>query len=248
MEAKNLINLQRFLYVLRRRFVWIILIALILGLIAGVFTKLFVKPEYSAFTKFYVNASENQSHLTQSDMNVAKSLVDTYIEIVKSDTFLEEIAEVAGVNYSPAKIRSIMEASSVGGTEIFKVTISDPDKKTAYLIASAMAEKGPQEIKRVVECGSVNVVDKPKMPVQPSGIGLKRNVALGMLVGAAIVFSVFFVKEAFDVTVYSEDDLTENFDYPVIGTIPSIEISQDKQKKSEKSGDQKAKTEKKEAK
>jgi len=124
-----------------------------------------------------------------------------------------------------------MSASSVSGTEIFKVSISDVDKKNAYLLVSAMAERGPQEIKRVVECGNVSVVDKPKMATEPNSIGLKRNVALAVTAAAAISFVIFFLKEIFDVTVYTEEDLTENFKYPVIGTIPSIVPQQDRQKK-----------------
>ena len=243
MEKKNQINFERFLYVLRVRIIWMILIGIIVGVGAGVATKLLVTPEYYSHAKFYVNATNSQTNsISQSDLNVAKSLVDTYIEIFKSDTFLEQIAEVSGVNYTPAQFRKRMTASSVGGTEIFKVSISDNDPKRAYLIISAIAEKGPSEIKRVVDCGNVSVVDYPKLPTEPSSTGAKRNAIFGAILGAAASFAVFFLKEMFDVTIYTEEDLGEFFKYPIIGTIPTI-VNQDqpstgaKTKKDERAGE-----------
>lgn len=235
MENKNQINIEKFVYVLRRRLVLLIFAALFFGFAAGFATKMLVKPDYTAHTKFYVNASNNQN-MTQSDLNVAKSLVDTYIEIIKSDTYLEEIAAAAGVDYSPSDIRERMSASSVGGTEIFKVSISDTDPKVAYQISSAMAEKGPTEIERVVVGGKVSVVDKPKMPTEPNSIGAKRNAVLGAAAGAIAVFAVFFIREVLDVTIYAEEDLTDNFEYPILGTIPTISAGNEKPKKLPKMG------------
>ena len=222
MENKNQINLETFWYVLRRRIGLIVAAALILGLGAGLLTKLLVKPDYVASVKFYVNASNNQTYMTQSDLNVAKSLVDTYIEIIKSDTFLEDIAEVSGVEYTPADIRRRMSASSVSGTEIFKVTVSDKDYRMAYILASSIAEKGPTEIERVVVGGKVSVVDRPKVPTEPNSTGAARNAIIGGIAGAIAVFVVFLIREILDVTIYAEEDITDNFEYPIIGTIPNI--------------------------
>ena len=235
MENKNQIYFEKFIYVLRRRFIWVILAALFFGFAAGFATKMLVKPDYVAYTKFYVNASSNQN-MTQSDLNVAKSLVDTYIEIIKSDTFLEEIAAASGVDYTPSEIRARMSASSVSGTEIFRVSISDTDPKVSYQIVSAMAEKGPTEIERVVVGGKVSVVDRPKMPTVPNSTGAKRNAALGAFAGAIAVFAVFFIREVLDVTIYAEEDLTDNFDYPILGTIPTILSENDKNRKYSKAG------------
>lgn len=222
MENKNQINLETLWYVLRRRIVLIIAAGLILGLGAGLATKLFVKPDYVSSVKFYVNASTNQKSINQSDLNVAKSLVDTYIEIIKSDTFLEDIAKVSGVEYDPSDIRRRMSASSVSGTEIFRVTIADKDYKTAYILASSIAEKGPTEIERVVVGGKVSVVDRPKMPTEPNSTGAARNAVLGGIAGAIAVFVVFLIREVLDVTIYAEEDLTDHFEFPIIGTIPNI--------------------------
>lgn len=231
MENKNQINLEKFLFVIKRRMVWIIIIALAAGLAAGIVTKLLVKPEYVSYATFYVQSSEQQTNsITQQQIQAAKSLVDTYIVFLRGNDFLEDVAKTAGVDYSYSQIRARMTASAVNSTEVFKVSISDNDPKTAYMIATVLSNKAPSLIEGI-SGGKVSVIDKPQMPTAPNSTGTKRNAVLGAALGAVIAFGAFFVKEILDVTIYTEEDITESFEYPVIGTIPSITPLQEPEKR-----------------
>ena len=230
MENKNQINLEKLFYVIKRRIIWIVIIALIAGLAAGLVTKLLVKPEYVSCATFYVKSAENQTNITQQQITAAKSLVDTYIVFLRGNDFLEDVAKTAGVDYTYSQIRARMTATSVNSTEVFKVSISDTDPKTAYMIATVLSNKAPELIEGI-SGGKVSVIDKPQMPTAPNSTGTKRNAVLGAALGAAVAFAAFFVKEILDVTIYSEEDITETFKYPVIGTIPSITPLQEIEKR-----------------
>ncbi len=231
MENKNQINLEKFLFVVKRRIIWVLIIALVAGLAAGFVTKLLVKPEYVSYATFYVQSSEQQqSSITQQQIQAAKSLVDTYIVFLRGNDFLEDVAKTAGVDYTYSQIRARMEASSVNSTEVFKVSISDTDPKTAYMIATVLSNKAPALIEGI-SGGKVSVIDKPQMPTAPNSTGAKRNAVLGAALGAVVAFAAFFVMEILDVTIYSEEDITEEFKYPVIGTIPTITPQQAQDKK-----------------
>ncbi len=240
MENKNQISFERFLYVLKRRFIWILVIAILAAGAAGVATKILVKPEYVSYATFYVQPTEQQANATQQQIAAAKSLVDTYIVLLRGNEFLEKVAEEAGIDYSYIDIRSRMTASSVGGTEVFKVSISDRDPVVAYKIAYTLSEMADEQIKEV-QGGVLSRIDKPIPPTEPKSIGLKRNVILAFLLGAVISFAAFFIREILDVTIYTEEDITEYFHYPVIGTIPSI-VPSGGQQKSRKSGKPSPKT------
>ena len=236
---KNSINLERFVFVLKRRLIWIVIIALLAGLAAGAVTKLLVKPEYISYATYYVQTTEQQTNTTQQQIAAAKSLVDTYIVFMRGNEFLEDVAASAaeqGVNYTYTQIRARMSASSVSGTEVFKVSISDNDPSTAYIIADAIANKAPAMIENVAG-GKVSVIDRPKMPTAPNTTGTKRNAIIGAFLGAAVAFTAFFLSEMFDVTIYTEEDITEEFKYPVIGQIPTITPAQETEKRrSQKNG------------
>ncbi len=230
MENKNQINLEKFLFVIKRRIVWILIIALVAGLAAGLLTKLLVKPEYVSYATFYVKSAEQQTNITQQQIAAAKSLVDTYIVFLRGNDFLEDVAKTAEVDYTYSQIRARMTASAVNSTEVFRVSISDTDPKRAYMIATVLSNKAPAMIEGV-SGGKVSVIDKPQMPTEPNSTGTKRNAVLGAALGAVIAFAAFFIKEILDVTIYTEEDITESFKYPVIGTIPSIAPLQTNEKR-----------------
>ena len=243
MEKKTKISLERFIYVLRRRFVWIIIIALLAGVAAGLLTKALVTPKYVSYATFYVQASDRQTQsITQQEITAAKSLVDTYIVFIKGNDFLDKVIKRASENhpelnikYTFADVRKNMSASSESKTEVFKVSISDKDPKVAFALMEALTEEdmAPKMITDT-SGGIMTVIDMPKLPTASNSTGAKRNAVFGAAIGAVLSFVVFFLTDLFDVTIYSEEDITENFTYPIIGTIPSIvppSASQEKQKK-----------------
>lgn len=231
MDRHSEITLEKFLYVVRKRLILIIAIGVACAVLAGVLSVLLITPEYSSTVKLYVNTTQDQkTYITQSDITVAKSLVSTYIVVIKSDSFLEQVAEKAGVSYSPEKVRSELTAGAISNTEAFSVTVTDRDKNVAFSIAQAIADLAPDEIVRVVEAGSVKIIDPPKLAKDHNDIGTTRNVVLGFIAGFIISFAIFFFAEVMDVTIYSEEDLEGKFGYPIIGTIPSIVVENPSEK------------------
>lgn len=216
-------NLESFFYVLKKRAAWIIIIGILAAAAVGVFGYLFITPEYSSTATFYVNTTKEQkTYLTQADLTVAKSLVSTYIVVIESDTSLERVASEAGVSYTPKQLRENIKAASISDTEAFSVTVTDPDPKVALKLANAIVKVAPDEILRVVEAGSVKIIDQPKEATVPDESGLAIFAAVAFVFGVLVSFTVFFLVEVLDVTVYTEEDLTRQFDYTVIGVIPTI--------------------------
>ena len=49
-----------------------------------------------------------------------------------------------------------------------------------------------------------------------------RNTLLGAIVGFMISVFMIIIKETFDTRVKSPEDISENFDIPVLGVIPEF--------------------------
>lgn len=224
MENRREINPEQFFGIVRKRLVWIIAIGILAAILVGILSVFLITPKYSSTAKLYVNAKHatQENSITQAELTVAKSLVDTYIVIIQSDTTLEQVAQMAGVKYTPKEIRKNLKAISLNDTEAFSVTVTDPDPEIALNIANAIVVVAPQEIVRVIEAGSVKIIDNPKLATEANDTGLSRNVIIGFFAGALISFVAFFLAEILDVTIYDEEDLEGQFNYPIIGIIPSI--------------------------
>lgn len=219
------IDLQKLLLTFLRRW-WIIVIAAVLaGVITYYYTDNFVTPMYQAKVTIYVNnikSGQQLDSISSSNLSTSQRLVHTYVNIIKSDTVLEKVAEASNLDLTAAKIRSRMSASQVEDTEMFNVIITHPDPALAAQIANAVAEVAPGEIENFVEGSSTKIVDYAKVPVTPSSPNVQRNCMVGVLVGIVLALAYITVIFLLDVRIKDEEDLNVLFELPVLAQIPAF--------------------------
>ena len=187
----------------------IVLTALIFGSCALLYTEIFVTPLYKARTLMYVNnnalnVGDVKMSISSGDLSAAQSLVDTYTIILGTRSTLDEVAEVAGLDYSYEKLSKMVTAGSVNSTEIFYVEVTSPFPKEAETIANTIGQILPDR------------------KASPSNA---KNTILGMLVGIVISCGVIVVMELMDDEIHSEDYLMENFEIPVLAVVPELTLA-----------------------
>ena len=221
------LDLEKLIDILLRRW-WIIVVSLIVAAISTLLVSTFlIAPVYSAQATLYVNNSENRqatATITSSDISVSKTLVDTYIVILKSDAVLNDVANQCKLGYTAEEIRPMISASSVNNTEIFQVTVENENPKHAQIIANTLIEVGPSQIIRVVKAGSVEVIDSAIVPTEPSSPNILLNTVVGGLFGLILSIMCVLLFEMLDTRIKTEEDLTDLFTVPVIGVIPSVNM------------------------
>ncbi len=220
------IDIFQILRILRKYLIPIILITVIAAGATYLIESTLVKPKYKASALVYVQAKKTTdsetAQLSTSDLNVAKQLVDTYSIILKTHNVLDEVVFKLGNQVSFEKIRSTLVCESVNNTEIFSISYTDTDPRRATDIINAIAEIAPDAIKETVKAGVASVVqyaDQPTSPVSPSKTRDAAIAGLAALVGSAFIFVLISIL---DTRVRAVEDLTENFNYPVLGSIPTI--------------------------
>lgn len=211
---------------------WLILICGIL--LAGAslyFTMNFITPLYRATVTIYVNNSRGDTEIesvSTSNLSAAARLVDTYVNIIKSDTVLTEVSVSGNLSYSPDQIRGMLTADQVESTEIFTVSITHPDPETAAAIANTIAEIAPGKIGEIVEGSSTKIIDYAKVPTSRYSPSYKRNALLGGGVGILAAVIYLTLRCLLDVRIHNADDLNTIFDIPVLGQIPVFGVSEPK--------------------
>lgn len=217
---------------------WLIVSVMILCAIFSFgFTKAFIKPEYTASVKMYVNnssanISNKNSSISQSDISVAKNLVDTYGVILKTRLTLEEVIKEADLDYSYDELQKMVSSNSVNNTEAFEISVISNDPNESCLIANTIAKVLPDKISRVVEGCSVKIVDNAVVPEKRSSPSYSKNTIIGALFG--IVFSVglillsYYVNDTIDIEVWLMESFGEEI--PILATIPDVDDSSVKKK------------------
>lgn len=213
---------------------WIVAITVIIfGAAAFFITKFAITPQYSATIRLFANnKTEDTSLLTSSDVSASKSLVSTYITIIKSNSVVETIAEESGLEYSAEQIKNMISAQAVNGTEVFDVSVTGAVPEDCAVIANEIAELAPDKVSAIVNGSSVKVIDRAKVPTQSISPNFPKKVAIACLLGFVISCAAVSVAYVFDTTIYNENDIKEFCTLPVLGILPDLnEVRQGNQYK-----------------
>jgi len=211
-----------FAHILKK--IWIVAITVIaFGTAAFVVTKFAIAPQYSATIRLYANnKTEDTRSLTSSDVSAAKSLVGTYITIIKSNSVVDAIAEETGLEYSNEQIKSMISAEAVNGTEVFDVSVTGAVPEECAVIANEIAEVAPGKISVIISGSSVKIIDRAKVPTQPISPSKPKNVAIACFLGLVISCLAISIVYMRDTTIYNEDDIKEFCTLPILGALPDL--------------------------
>lgn len=227
-NSENLSSLQALVFVLKRRMAVILAIAVLSALLFGAVTVFFIDPVYSSKAKFYVNNTQDQmTSVSQQDLSASKSLAESSIVIIKNSNDLlkaviKEAKKEAKINITPEELKKMITAGTYSGTEAFYISVSSTDPKEALVLAKAFHETVQKMIPSMIKKGDVSVIDTPELPTEPDSPNVALYTVVGGFMGFAVAFLVFYLIEALDNTIYTEEDIKDKFGYPIIGVIPTI--------------------------
>ena len=205
-------------------------ITVLAGILAFSVSQFLITPYYEASVKLFVNNSRaGQADITNiNDLNASARLVNTYMEIVKSNTVLQKVAQSSGYDYTAAQLETMVSTESVQNTEIFYVKVVAKEAFDAQRLANQIAADAPAEIMNFVEATSVKVIDYATLPAGPSTPNVKLNTAIGILLGLILSVLLILLLDMMDVTIRSEEDIKSLVDLPILGVIPTIDMADSK--------------------
>lgn len=220
------IDLLKLAKALWRR-IWAIVLAAVIGAGAAFSYAAFsIVPLYRASALMYVNNStvslSSGFAISPGELAAAQSLVETYVVILKSRNTLNEVIERADLEYTYEQLASMVSASAVNETEIFSVSVVNPNPLEAELIANTIAEVLPEKIADIVDGSSVRVVDYAVVPSSRISPNVTKYTALGMLLGIFGSCGIIVLLALMDTTITSEEYLNQKYDLPVLAVIPEL--------------------------
>jgi len=230
MEQFEELDIKRLLRIMSQSLNFIIVTTLLVGIVAFVYNETMVLPSYQSSVTMYVNNNNRSTLLSKTqtsgaDMQASQMLVETYIEIIKSDNLMngisEEVERRYGLNYSAGQILGMLSANSVNKTEILRVSITGTNPEHTALIANVIADIAPDLISEFIEASTVKIIDHAVIGkrVAPNVL---RNTALGCIIGFLCSCAYIIIIQVFDTRVKSETDLENWFHKSILGIIPEI--------------------------
>ncbi|MBP3841930.1 MAG: hypothetical protein IK997_07440 [Bacilli bacterium] len=195
-----------------------ILIVIGVILVVGNIYSIFLKtPMYqSNTTVLLVNSKNNNT----TELQLNKNLVTTYTEIIKSRRVLTQVIKEGKLDCSVAELSNMISVEAVGDTELIRITVKNPNKKKASIIADQIADTFIKEIKDLYHLENVSVVDKAIVNNNAYNINYLKDNIIYLGIGIVLTFGIVFVMYYFDTTIKSTEVVENKLGLTVIGIVP----------------------------
>nr|WP_027870280.1 polysaccharide biosynthesis tyrosine autokinase [[Eubacterium] cellulosolvens] len=229
------LHLEKLFWIIRSKLLMIILavmVGAVLGAGVGVLTGSTI---YRAEISLYVYS--NPEALTDTDINIsngdiaqARGLVDSYMQILRSRSFLRDVLEESGMNYYMdfRMLDREIGAEAVSTTSVFKVYVYDRNPERAQLIANTIGELAPDRIISVVKSGGIEIMDRAELPTEPYA---KTSIRMMVLIGAvgglglSVLWALF--RGLNDTRIRRRYEITDLFTPEILADIPQMASSAD---------------------
>lgn len=219
-------GLRDYVAVLRKRWLSIAVITVIVTTFAAVIS--FTTPKvYSATAQNFValtGDSNDSSVLTGAQF--AAQRVKSYTEIVSSPDVLQPVISELALPYTAASLASRVTVTNPPGTILLMVTAADGTPEKAATIANAVSVQLGRVIENLetptaqsVTPVKVTLTEPAVPPSVPSSPKIRNNILLGLLVGLGLGVAWAFVRNTFDNTIKSLNELDDVAEAPSLGTV-----------------------------
>lgn len=207
---------------------WIAAIAAVLcAALMYTYSEYFEDRIYVSKGSFYISSRETETeNITLSEQNANSRFSETYIELLQSESVLDQVSKNLESNgygkLSVSKLRKMLSFSIKNETEVMEVSASSNDPYFAQAAANAVLSVAPGEIKKIIKVGGAEVVDVANLPISPSSPNVLTKTMTGFIFGLILGCVLIFLIEFFDLRIKPDNNLEDMYGIPVIGNIPEI--------------------------
>ena len=230
------IDLRAILLEWRKRW-WMIAAALVAGaLAAGLFSRVILSPVYESTSMMYVLSKETTLS-SLADLQMGTQLTQDYKVLVTSRPVLEEVISELGLDMDYEDLQEAVSINNPSDTRILTITVSNSDPVMAKTIVDEIAQTASGYIGSIMEMVPPKIVEEGQVPEYQSSPSVKRNAALGGIVGAVLACGVLTLLVILNDTIRTEEDVERYLGLTTLALVPERGKSRKGEGRKQRSGD-----------
>lgn len=178
--------------------------------------------------------AEGAATISSANVTASLALINTYVDVLKTDGIYEKTAAQCGLNYTANQLKAMVSVSARSDDTLFiDVTVVTDNKNNTLKIANTFLNLAEDYIVDVMPNAYVRPLD-PAKSVAQNYPNTPVTVMLATVLGAAAVVLISIITSTLDHTIKGEEDFAINYNIPVLGGIPNFNIAVKEKKKHEK--------------
>ncbi len=230
------IDLRELFEAIMSKWVLVLLVTFLFGILGFAYTKLMVTPQYRSTASIYVINQQNENTLTYTDLQTGLQLTEDYKVIIKGRSVMERVIYSQGLSMSYEQLASKVSVSASDESRVVNISVTDADPYRARELADAVCEAASEKIIEVTGVSKVNVMEKANIPTGPYSPNVKKTAVLGMAAGFVLSVGLILLFYMLNDSIGTPDDVQKYLGLSTLGSIPMDENVREKSRKSKKSG------------
>lgn len=194
-------------------------------LLMSVYLYVFSVPTYQSETEVLINQSVPENTVVQSqDVQANLQLVNTYTSIITSPRILSAVSAILDDKYSIKELSNMINVSNASDSQVIRIQVESKNPKDAVKIANETVRVFKKEIPKIMKIDNISVLspafyDSAMSPVKPhQSLMLVVSGLFGLVIGIIIMF----VRDLFDRSIKSKEDVEAILNLPVLSMISEI--------------------------
>ena len=117
----------------------------------------------------------------------------------------------------------MIKVDAIDSTDLIQITVTNADNQLSEKIANKIAVIFIDEVQKYYNIDNVQVVDQAEVSNTPSNINHVKDIVMFGFGGVAVAFIVALVINLIDTTIKSSKTIEDEFNIPVLASIPLYE-------------------------
>lgn len=221
------IDLVDIFYLIKARLAVIILSGILFAAAVGLISSFLITPQYTSTTQMYI-LSKTTSITSLADIQLGSQLTQDYMVMVKSRKVINQVIQDLDLDMGYGQLSSIITVTNPTNTRILEMTCKYSNPIMAKKIVDDVAKVSKTRIAQIMDSQEPTIIDKGYASMKPTSPNIRKNAAIGGIIGVILAAVVIIVLHLMDDTIKDSEDVQKYLGLSTLGLIP-IETGVEKQ-------------------
>lgn len=208
---------------IKKHYVALCLLTIIGGLVAGIGTKVLVRPTYESSASIFLTPMVSDAgYVDVNSINSNEKLVNNVMTLLVQNNILSQVAQETGVD-STDQLRKYITVSNTPNTTLVTISVVTEDAKLSKNIANATTTTFIDQMKDTLNVSNIEIVDKPRLSYVPVGPHVTRNALIGAVVGLGLGILYVILSVMLDKRLKNKEEAENYLGIPVLCELPNFD-------------------------
>lgn len=222
---KQTINVSEIFEMIKRRWIFIVIVTVISTVTTGVLSFYVIEPKYETSSKVFIGKEENnEDGYNSSDIQMYQKLLKTYSEAIQTTDLIERALKESDYKLNIEDVLDSLTVLALADTQILEISYESKDPEEAEDTLSKIVVEFINTSKELVPNGSVTIIQKVRLPQNPVSPNKTMNIAIAFVLGLMASIGIVILMEYMNNTFKNKDEIEKELNVPVVGVIPQEEL------------------------